>query len=153
MSLPTAPPTQPRYAEETELLLTLLRNRDHDCPRCGYNLRNLTQPVCPECREELVLKVGTSRLRLWWLLLTLAPGMFCAIVIGILCVGTLRWGPPGFQSEDWLLVGFLAASGALGVTLAFYHRRFLRISYESQIIWAACVWGVHVLMLMVVFLR
>src|SRR5687767_8462552 len=54
----SAPPTVQRRADEVELLLAFVRDRDAHCPRCDYNLRNLTQPVCPECREELTLSVG-----------------------------------------------------------------------------------------------
>ena len=43
------------------LLLDFVRDRDAACPRCGYNLRNLTLPRCPECRHDLVLAV-TSHL-------------------------------------------------------------------------------------------
>ena len=47
--------------EEIELLLRFIHERNVHCPRCDYNLRNLTQPVCPECREELRLTVGARR--------------------------------------------------------------------------------------------
>jgi DNA-directed RNA polymerase subunit RPC12/RpoP len=42
---------------ETELLVAYLRDRDVDCPSCGYNVRNLTSPRCPECGEALVMQL------------------------------------------------------------------------------------------------
>ncbi len=59
--------------DETELLLRFVAHRDHACPKCGYNLRNLTQPVCPECGEELKLTVGRRRTNDTLFILTLAP--------------------------------------------------------------------------------
>ncbi len=62
-----------------EMLLECLRDHDAACPVCGYNVRSLTRPICPECRQELVLTVGVLRLRLRWLLAAVAPGFFSGI--------------------------------------------------------------------------
>src|SRR5205809_4254839 len=56
-----------------DLLLDFLRDHDAACPVCGYNLKTLTRPICPECGHELVLTVGTTRVRLGWLLAAVAP--------------------------------------------------------------------------------
>ncbi len=40
---------------EAELLQAWLSSRDVPCPVCGYNLRGLEQPTCPECGETLTL--------------------------------------------------------------------------------------------------
>ncbi len=53
-----APPEHEQPNDADGLLLDFVRDRDVACPRCGYNVRNLTKPVCPECEEPLVLKVG-----------------------------------------------------------------------------------------------
>ena len=100
---PTAPPTVTREAGEVDLLLIWVRERDVPCPRCGYNLRNLTTPVCPECREELRLCVGAQRVRYEWLIATLAPGIFSGIAAMLLLipiaiesfrgVGSMPWQP------------------------------------------------------------
>lgn len=39
-------------------LLDHLRERDEPCPTCGYNLRALREPKCPECGSGLALTVG-----------------------------------------------------------------------------------------------
>ncbi len=73
-------------ADETEHLLAFLRNRDAECPSCGYNLRDLTKPICPECKEALVLKVGSRTYPIRWLLITIAPGIFTGIMVGVMVV-------------------------------------------------------------------
>jgi hypothetical protein len=45
---------------DATLLQDFLRERDVPCPRCGYNLRNLVGQRCPECGDELVLRVNLS---------------------------------------------------------------------------------------------
>ena len=141
----SAPPTVPRFPQETELLLAFLRERDHDCPRCGYNLRNLTQPVCPECREELVLKVGVSKLRLYWLIATLAPGMFSGIAAALFVLICLLEGPPPTSMwEPWALFVFLVVSGLVAFSIALRTRRFLNQSDGAQLTWALVIWGIHI---------
>jgi predicted amidophosphoribosyltransferase len=39
----------PLAEEEARLLREFLAERDVLCPRCGYNLRGLDKPYCPEC--------------------------------------------------------------------------------------------------------
>ena len=143
MMQPTSPPTQPRDVQETDLLLQFLHERDHACPRCGYNLRNLTQPVCPECRETLNLKVGVQRVRLLWLLLAIAPSIFCAIAVGLGFVMSILHGPPPVDPEAVLVILFLLISGSLGVALGVRHTWFLRLSDSTQIGIAVTTWAVH----------
>ena len=52
-------PSEPLEAD-TDVLRRFLHNRDAPCPRCGYNLRNLEGARCPECGDELVLRVNLS---------------------------------------------------------------------------------------------
>ncbi len=90
---------------EPEILLRFLQGRDHACPKCNYNLRNLTRPICPECGETLVLTVGVRHFRDSLLFLTLAPCISSGIsAIMLLCgaaylvyrsggsPGTVFWG-------------------------------------------------------------
>jgi hypothetical protein len=143
MPLPTSPPTLPLDPSESDLLLTFLHERDHACPRCGYNLRNLTQPVCPECQESLFLKVGLQKLTLHWLLLALAPGTFCAIGLGFFFGMSLFRGFPPMPLEGVLTLVFLAISGTVGIWLALRNRWFLRQPTSTQITWAATLWAIH----------
>jgi hypothetical protein len=43
--------------DDLSLLTQFLAGRDQACPQCGYNLRDLTGMKCPECGEELALRV------------------------------------------------------------------------------------------------
>jgi uncharacterized membrane protein YidH (DUF202 family) len=42
-------------ADADAQLLQFVRERDVECPGCGYNVRNLTSDRCPECGEQLQL--------------------------------------------------------------------------------------------------
>lgn len=60
----------------TDFLQTFLANRDTPCPGCGYNLRDLTSPVCPECGDRLELRVNLAEPRL---------GSWLAGMVGAAC--------------------------------------------------------------------
>ena len=72
--------------DEVALLLTFLRERDASCPLCGYNLRNLVRPQCPECQEDLILAVGVRKLRFGLFLATITPGLFSGIAAPLLLI-------------------------------------------------------------------
>jgi hypothetical protein len=140
--------------DETALLTTFLRHRDVRCPRCGYNLRNLTQPVCPECREALSLKVDVQPLAIRWLLLTVAPGMFCAILLAIFLFMSMRHGPPGgMPTEAVLTILFIAASAIGSIALAAFNRSFLRLPEPAQVITAIIVWTAHIAVFLMITSR
>lgn len=150
-SQPIAPPTVPSHTpRDVELLLTYVRERDVQCPRCEYNLRNLTQPVCPECRENLVLKVGLQRHRVHWLLATIAPGMFGGIAVVLFLVMSAVHGFPGMPWEGVLTMTFLGISGLVSIILAFNASWFLRRSDSAQVTWTIIVWAVHVMVFAIV---
>ena len=148
---PSAPPTSVRDANEVELLLAFVRDRNVHCPRCDYNLRNLTQPVCPECREELALSVGARRPTFVWLIVAMAPGIFSGIAAFILLSAvTIAFIAQGFQvggSIPWqpvVLDGFGWCS-AIGMIVLFLRRHwFLKQSKGRQILIAASMWLIHV---------
>src|SRR5437016_1347309 len=50
-------------ASDASLLQTFLADRDVPCPQCGYNLRDLRGSRCPECGEDLVLRVTVAEPR------------------------------------------------------------------------------------------
>jgi hypothetical protein len=55
---PAPPPAGPDA--DREFLIHWLADRDTPCLLCGYNLRGLTRPVCPECGNELRLSVSLA---------------------------------------------------------------------------------------------
>ena len=75
-------------ADDGRMLAQFLAERDEPCPSCGYSLRGLTTATCPECRQELRLRVGLvePRMKLYLLgLVGLSAGVgFNAIVLDFL---------------------------------------------------------------------
>ncbi|CAG0964286.1 hypothetical protein PHYC_00897 [Phycisphaerales bacterium] len=50
--------------DHAELLRTYLAGRHEPCPGCGYDLRGLTTPRCPECNQLLTLRVRLAEPRI-----------------------------------------------------------------------------------------
>ena len=49
---------------QADFLRSYLAGRDEPCPNCAYNLRDLTGDRCPECGQELTLRVQLAEPRL-----------------------------------------------------------------------------------------
>ena len=128
------------------LLLGYVRGRDVECPKCGYNLRNLTRPVCPECREELRLTVGLVKARFAWFVATLIPGAFsgiCAFLLLIpITLSSLLGGGP-VSTPMILLDAFGWSSGLFAIGLFMARHRFLLLPRNRQIAWASVMWAIH----------
>ncbi|MHC5003772.1 MAG: hypothetical protein ACYTJ0_11680 [Planctomycetota bacterium] len=139
-----------------EMLIEFLRDHDAGCPACGYSLRALTRPVCPECRQELVLTVGTRRLLLGWLFAAVAPGFFSGIAACFLSIPTV-----GMYVEDGtLMTPFVGAvlfgwsSGIFAIMLARKRNRFIAQSRARQRWLVLAIWLTHfmALVLFILFL-
>ena len=142
---PDAVSTKPTSDRAQAMLLEFLRDHDADCPVCGYSLRALTRPVCPECNQDLVLTVGTARLRMGWLFVAIAPGFFAGIAACFVLIPTL-----GIFFEDGIfllpLVGavlFGWCSGGFAIILAARRNRFISQSRSRQRWFALITWLVH----------
>jgi hypothetical protein len=142
---PTPPaPTPPSRAEE--LLLEFLREHDAPCPLCGYNLRALTRPLCPECGQDLVLTVGAAHLRLRWLLVAVAPGFFSGIAAVFVLIPIVARLIFGDGRMSWPLVPldlFGWCSGVFAILLGVNRTRFLAQPRARQRLWALGIWVVH----------
>jgi len=131
-----------------ELLVEYLREHDAACPVCGFNLRALTRPVCPECRHALVLAVDATGVRLGPLLLALAPGIFAGLAACVLAIPTIA-----IFAEDGILIPPLLGgvlfgwcSGPLAILLAFRWRaRFLALPRTRQRSVVVTVWTIHLI--------
>jgi len=130
-------------AEDRELLLSFVHERDVECPRCGYNLRNLTQPVCPECSERLILHVGLAEPKLGWFLAAIAPGIFAGILAIVILVMIVTI--PGAPSEVIITELFLVCSGVVGIGIIVGQRRFRAQSRQRQAAVAIGYWIAHVI--------
>jgi hypothetical protein len=99
--------------ESNDMLHTYLAARDVECPGCSYNLRDLTGTRCPECNQELVLRVGLAEPHLRAYL-----GAMCGLLTGIGMAGVFlvlvvwlsfnRGGPP--RSQAWTIYGIPSVS-------------------------------------------
>jgi hypothetical protein len=69
----------------SDILRDFLADRDQPCPGCGYNLRGVQEPVCPECGRTLELALARPA-RGWLLFLTFA------IVLAGASIDTTRAG-------------------------------------------------------------
>lgn len=143
----TWPAAAPPLTRAQVLLLDFLSDNDAACPLCGYNLRALTRPVCPECKHDLTLTVGLAggRLRLGWLLAALAPGIFCGIAACLLAIPTTA-----VYFEDgvvvWPFVGgvlFGWCSGIFAIILAVKRIRFLAQSSRRQRWFVLLIGAIH----------
>jgi hypothetical protein len=129
------------------MLLDFLREHDAACPVCGYNLRALARPTCPECGHELVLTVGTARLRLGWLLAAIAPGFFsgiAAILLLVPIVGRLALGDGRMSPALNALDLFGWCSGLAAILLARHRLRFVAQPRARQRWWTVGIWLLHV---------
>jgi len=134
-------------ADEIQLLLEFLHERDVPCPVCGYNLRNLTQARCPECEQKLRLAVGVFKLQIGWLLATITPCTFSGIAAALLLIPIIFVPATGGGSAPWPALaidafGWLSALAGLAV---FNRRwRFLARPVSTQRIWTIIMWAIHI---------
>jgi hypothetical protein len=130
------------------MLGAFLANHDVPCPNCGYNLRELTCGVCPECGMELELRVGLVEPRpAAWVggLVGIAAGMgFFAMV---LLIGVYQLAFHGFR--EWVFFAwFVSLTAAHVVPLAAWlrWRPWLRTRSRSwRVLLAVCCWVLPVI--------
>ncbi len=84
--------------DDPELLLAVLAQHSLACPVCGYDVRSLKRPACPECGARLRLRLGSPDLRIHHLiagLVGLALGLGFTANIGLmLTVQIIRGAGP-----------------------------------------------------------
>jgi hypothetical protein len=131
-----APPT------DDQRLLDFLVNRSIPCPACGYDLRNLTTPTCPECRQPLYLTVGVRTLRFGLFLLAatlpLAAGLV-GVMLGIAILWHERTAPP----ETLAALAFLLLSGAGGLCMVAARKSFILQRQAIQLTCGLTIWLIH----------
>lgn len=148
-AIPPIPAATPATTTRTQdiMLLEFLREHDAACPVCGYNVRALTRPICPECRQQLVLTVGTGRLRLGWLFAAVAPGFFSGIaavftlvpIVGRVLFGDGVWTVPLIALDlfGWCSVVF-------AIILVAKYKRFIALPRARQVWMALLIWLAHI---------
>jgi hypothetical protein len=133
------------------MLLEFVRERDVSCPACGYNLRNLSRPVCPECREPLSLKVTHELPPIGPFVALLAPSIFSALLAVVLLSLTFIFGGP--PAEVIMAIAFGVLNAILILIIFGLRRRFVRSPRRVQIGWAGLNWLVHLTVFIVFMVR
>lgn len=143
----------------------LLRDRDVDCPSCGYNLRNSGGEACPECGRALTLEqlqapaepraplamwLGIAALLTCWLGIGLFPGL-AAIYAGISAVNAIdRQGGRRLnrqQAQAGVFAGGVASvvavlafvSATVSIGTSHRYESFMRNRYHLRVIHQAMV--------------
>jgi hypothetical protein len=139
-SAPAPPPT------DADLLRVFLATRDEKCPRCGYNLRMLLAPICPECGDALVLRVGLENPRPAPLIVglighSLGTGLNSLMIV-FATVQLLRGRAPSWP-EIYLFFGYNAGAlvvqcAGLCIWIACWHRIY-RMNVDRR--WLAATTG------------
>jgi hypothetical protein len=115
-------------------LIEYLRDRDVPCPLCGYNLRQLDSPRCPECGRDIRLSVNLAEpyLRGW---ITAVAALCASAGVGIvMLIVVCQEGLPPANRHPLLCTAIYAfmASIPLAVTLVRARRAFLRLEQRLQ---------------------
>ncbi|MEO1716445.1 MAG: hypothetical protein AAFR76_04975 [Planctomycetota bacterium] len=129
---------------DADQIKAYLADRDVPCPRCGYNLRGVADPTCPECAGEISFRPdairceGMSENDRNDVLVPVLIGLAFALC-GTLCAALIAsWS----GSPAWALVLFFAALGI--VALAALARRktgwFLRQPPAWQVFFGLLAW-------------
>ena len=133
-------PIHPQLDDDA-FLITWLRDRDAACPLCGYNLRGLTSPRCPECGEAVELSVSLVEPyhKAW--IATLVAILLPAGVGMLLAIGLIRFGWPRHLSLGQTTM-FLYSLGSIPASLLVVtqRRRFLQFARPLQHAFAAIAW-------------
>ena len=123
---------------ERDEVVAFLQERDVPCPLCGYNLRNLREPRCPECGAGVRLTVGLVDLylRAW---LTGAVSLCASAGAGVF-LGLIVLGGGGFPRFPNIMaaVDFFSFPCMIPFAILFLmsRRKFLRLTRSSQKAWA-----------------
>lgn len=133
-------------------VIAFLEGRSYPCPRCGYDLRDIQSPRCPECAEPLVLQIGSTKPRFGWLVFAMAPGCFSGVAAFFVLVPVIftitRPLPPG-QPFPWPILAADVFGFCSAASVAFMYRHRRRIMSwvpRRQGFFAAGVWATHILM-------
>lgn len=134
-----------------QLLVEFLESNDAACPVCGYNVRRLTRPVCPECRHRLHLTVGASDVALRWFLAMIAPGVFSGIAAIFLAIPLIVSPLTGNGAAPGFIVAtdaFGFASGAAALIMMAKRSRLVAMPVAAQQRLMGGVWLIHVMALL-----
>ncbi len=125
---------------EPDEVVAYLRGRDAACPICDYNLRDIDEPVCPECGHRLELVISSPSLRTGpWTLAIIAPSLALGFdgvtLLIILIVAIISGGASLNPGAFFFILGLVTLTLISTITLAWLivdRRRFRRMRVRDQ---------------------
>lgn len=125
-----APPQTATPGDAPDLLRLFLAGRDVECPNCAYNLRDLLGSRCPECGQEVAVRLQLAEPKLAAMLTGLigvsaGAGLNGLLLVYFVIIVIVRNAGAGWN--EFLvtnLVGFAVQATAL--TLWLWHWRRIR---------------------------
>lgn len=123
-------------ADEADYVLQFVRDTDVPCPTCGYNLRDLQVPRCPECGDALRLRLVLAEPRLGLWLATLIP-VLAAAGVGVMFAALMV--PKGLSNNmrgAGAMTAFFLAIPLAGVAIGL-RRWHVRLPRGLQVVLAA----------------
>jgi len=136
MNPPTCQPDLPATVDDSphwtvqQQLLHYLGDRDVPCPVCGYNLRALTLPRCPECGREVTLGVRLVEPYLQSSWIAMSAAILASAGLGLFIAGialvTGEWPPARGPLTQAAVVYFILAI-PLGGLVLIMRRRLLKL--------------------------
>lgn len=129
-----SPPPPPAVTDDAQELLAYVRDRDVKCPLCGYNLRALAIPRCPECGQGLKLAVGLTDVRLKaWIVCTASSCLSAGVGLVFLFIFIRNGGAPRIPATEQAISFYsFPTMIPLAALFLFCRRAFLRRSEASQ---------------------
>lgn len=141
-------------SSEPDLLPAFLASQDVACPGCGYNLRGLREPRCPECGEAIALRVGLVDPRqgagIAGLIALAAGAGMNALLLGYAVIRVVFFRDSLGGMDTFLLLnigGLLVEGGALALWLRSW-RRIRRATRPVKVRLVAGCWTLTLLNLL-----
>lgn len=115
------------FAASASRRVVRLRNQEPACATCGYRVRGLTRPICPECGSHVleVGVIGRGRLRLRDVGLEVAALLCAVIILASIALSMMRSVGP--------YVALYSQSASFQDTARLY--RFELEAVASQVTW------------------
>jgi hypothetical protein len=143
---PTPASDRPQPARDNALLLRdFLQENDAPCPVCGYNLRQLTGNVCPECGQPFKLQVGAVHVQFGQFLLFLSP-MLMTAGVGLFFAGVILFNgaPPRNLWGVWALMFAGIVEAPATILVYRYRTLFQKQPKPRQYALVYLAWLVHI---------
>ena len=127
-------PTPPTLNTRQVFLAEYLAVHESPCPRCGYNLHGLRSDRCPECGDQIELRIGLTEPRLGAMITLL---VFVSLAFGastLMGLIAAIQAPASWWEETGarcLLAQWIISSIALPTSLLL-RQPFRRLPHSSQ---------------------